>query len=42
MTGMVADSDLAGYYTLWGAICFYLGTHLSNVELRELAKESNI
>jgi hypothetical protein len=40
MTGMVANSDLAVYYTLWGAVCFYLGAHLSNVEIREIGKRT--
>jgi len=38
MTGAVKDENLAVYYTLWGAICFYLGAHFSNVEIREVRR----
>jgi hypothetical protein len=35
-TGAVPDGSLSVTFTLWGAVCFYLGAHLSNVELREV------
>jgi hypothetical protein len=38
MSGAVKDENLAVYYTLWGAICFYLGAHFSNVEIREIRR----
>ena len=34
-SGAVINSNLSVHYTLWGALCFYLGAHLSNVEIRE-------
>jgi hypothetical protein len=37
-TGAVPDGSLSIALTLWGAICFYFGAHLSNVELREVKK----
>lgn len=38
-SGAVVDGDLAVQYTLWGAVCFYLAAHLSNVEIREVRRE---
>ena len=34
-TGAVVDGNFSVQYTLWGAVCFYLAAHLSNVEIRE-------
>jgi len=34
-TGAVINGNLSVQYTLWGAVCFFLGAYLSNVELRE-------
>ena len=39
LTGAVDDGTLAVQYTLWGAVCFYLGAHLSNVEIREVGRK---
>jgi len=37
-TGTVPNGHLSIALTLWGAVCFYLAAHLSNVELHELKK----
>lgn len=37
-SGAVVDGDLSVQYTLWGAVCFYLAAHLSNVEIREVGE----
>jgi len=38
-TGAVVNGSLSIDYTLWGAVCFYLGAHLSNVEIREAGRK---
>jgi len=40
ITGMVPSGHLSVSFTLWGAVCFYLGAHLSNVELREINRKA--
>jgi len=37
-TGSVPNGDLSIAFTLWGAVCFYLAAHLSNVELHDMKK----
>jgi len=38
-TGAVVDETLSVHYTLWGAVCFYVGAYLSNVEIREIGRK---
>jgi len=39
LTGTIENATLAVEYTLWGAVCFYLGAHFSNVEIREIGRK---
>jgi hypothetical protein len=38
-SGAVINGSLSIHYTRWGAVCFYLGAHLSNVEIREAGRK---
>jgi hypothetical protein len=40
MTGKRPDGHLSIVFTLWGAACFYLGAHLSNVELHDVKQKT--
>ena len=38
-TGAVVNGSLSIDFTLWGAVCFYLAAHLSNVEIGEAGRK---
>jgi len=37
VTGEMADDHLSVLFTLWGALCFFIGAFISNLQLRESA-----